>query len=372
MGLISAEGLERLKHHKYQTTGYTVLDTYVMNHFWEAFVKLIPLWMAPNLVTLIGFLCILSSYVLMTFYDVTYSQQLPSSVLLYAAFTHFAYQTLDACDGKHARRTGNTSPLGMLMDHGCDSLTSTILILSITQALGLGHDFNLRMLAFGIWTGFYVATWEEYHTHWCRTQVFNFGVTENQIFAMWLLVMAALRGLPFYEQAIDFSSFSLELRVVFLYGTVSLSVATQVLMVYSCITAANDKVRAVSRLLPIVMLMGALYLMSHYTEVYHSHTTLCMVACAFYFSLCVGRLILASITETDYLPFQWEGLFFYVFLANCAYFRTVYTDLLPELSALALLLLAIACAYFVFAYRIVTELTTALNIGFLSIKPKAA
>lgn len=372
MGLISAEGLERLKHHKYQTTGYTVLDTYVMNHFWEAFTRLIPLWMAPNLVTLIGFFCILSSYVLMTFYDVTYSQQLPSSVLLYAAFTHFAYQTLDACDGKHARRTGTSSPLGMLMDHGCDSLTSTILILSITQALGLGHDFNLRMLAFGIWAGFYVATWEEYHTHWCRTHVCNFGVTENQIFAMWLLVMAALRGMPFYEQVLDFNGFSLELRVVFLYGTVSLSVASQLLMIYTCVTTASDKVRAVSRLLPIVLLMSALYLMSHYTAVYHTHTTLCMIACAFYFSLCVGRLILASVTESDYSPFQWEGLFFYVFLANSVYLRTIHTDLLPEFLALILLLLSIAGAYFTFTYRIITELTSALNICFLRIKPKAA
>lgn len=372
MGLISAEGLERLKHHKYQTTGYTLLDTYVMNHFWEAFVKLIPLWMAPNLVTLIGFLCILSSYVLMTFYDVTYTQQLPPAVLFYAACMNFVYQTLDACDGKHARRTKTSSPLGMLMDHGCDSLTSTILILSITQALGLGHDFNLRMLAFGIWVGFYVATWEEYHTHWCRTHVCNFGVTENQIFAMWLFVMAGIRGLPFYEQPIDFNGFVLELRIVFLYGTVSLSVASQLLMIYTCLTTAEDKLRAVGRLLPIVMQMGALYLMSHYTVVYHTHTTLCMVACAFFFSLCVFRLILASVTETDYSPFQWESLLFYVFLANSAYFRILHIDLLPELTALALLLLVIILSYFIFAYRIVTELKTALNIGFLTIKPKVA
>jgi hypothetical protein len=97
-----------------------------------------------------------------------------------------------------------------------------------------------------------------------------------------------------------------------------------------------------------------------------------MVACAFFFSLCVFRLILASITETDYSPFQWESLLFYVFLANSAYFRTLHLDLLPELTALALLLLVIILSYFIFAYRIVTELKTALNIGFLTIKPKVA
>jgi len=29
-------------------------------------------------------------------------------------------------DGKQARKTGNSSPLGMLFDHGCDALTMTL------------------------------------------------------------------------------------------------------------------------------------------------------------------------------------------------------------------------------------------------------
>jgi ethanolaminephosphotransferase len=33
---------------------------------------------------------------------------------------------LDNCDGKQARKTGNSTPLGMLFDHGCDSLIVTI------------------------------------------------------------------------------------------------------------------------------------------------------------------------------------------------------------------------------------------------------
>ena len=34
------------------------------------------------------------------------------------------YQTLDAIDGKQARRTNSSSPLGELFDHGCDSLST--------------------------------------------------------------------------------------------------------------------------------------------------------------------------------------------------------------------------------------------------------
>ena len=42
--------------------------------------------------------------------------------------TMFIYQTLDAIDGKQARRTGSSNALGELFDHGCDSLSNRKLI----------------------------------------------------------------------------------------------------------------------------------------------------------------------------------------------------------------------------------------------------
>ena len=39
----------------------------------------------------------------------------------------FIYQSLDAIDGKQARRTNSSSPLGELFDHGCDSLSTGII-----------------------------------------------------------------------------------------------------------------------------------------------------------------------------------------------------------------------------------------------------
>ena len=40
-------------------------------------------------------------------------------------------QTLDAIDGKQARRTDTQSPLGELFDHGCDSLSTIFVSLSV-------------------------------------------------------------------------------------------------------------------------------------------------------------------------------------------------------------------------------------------------
>lgn len=36
------------------------------------------------------------------------------------------YSTFDNVDGKQARRTGSSSPLGELFDHGCDALNCSV------------------------------------------------------------------------------------------------------------------------------------------------------------------------------------------------------------------------------------------------------
>ena len=55
MGFITSEGLETIKNHKYVSGTWTYLDT-AMNPFWNRFANLIPLNIAPNLVTLTGLL----------------------------------------------------------------------------------------------------------------------------------------------------------------------------------------------------------------------------------------------------------------------------------------------------------------------------
>lgn len=42
---------------------------------------------------------------------------------LWTALTLHFYMHLDNCDGKQARKTNSSSPLGMIFDHGCDIVT---------------------------------------------------------------------------------------------------------------------------------------------------------------------------------------------------------------------------------------------------------
>lgn len=50
----------------------------------------------------------------------------------------FIYQSLDAIDGKQARRTNSSSPLGELFDHGCDSISTIFVALSACLSAQLG------------------------------------------------------------------------------------------------------------------------------------------------------------------------------------------------------------------------------------------
>ena len=79
----------------------------------------------PNTITLLGFSAIISSY-FMTWYFVGEDGVLPGFVFVLNAFFVFFYQTMDALDGKQARRTGMASPLGELFDHGCDAVTTVV------------------------------------------------------------------------------------------------------------------------------------------------------------------------------------------------------------------------------------------------------
>ncbi|VDK61804.1 unnamed protein product [Anisakis simplex] len=120
----------------------------------------IPTWIAPNVLTLAGFICVLIGHLVITYYDYymdanthypstigciyafdnenrdsicSYRRQfckhpskkdillnchveaaIPNWVWLFLAITFFAYYALDGMDGKQARRTGTSSPIGEL------------------------------------------------------------------------------------------------------------------------------------------------------------------------------------------------------------------------------------------------------------------
>ena len=171
-----------------------------------------------------------------------FTQAAPFWVYLYAGFALFAYQTLDACDGKHARRTGMSSPVGQLFDHGCDALHCVLGVWTLSSCLllgGLWDNYSYLILAVGAQLVFWFSTWEEYHTHVLFLPVIN-GPTEGLLLAQFLYIYTGLFGTDMWLQpAGDTLSILNNIEVLQPLAELQLNllfvVVTAVLVVASCL-----------------------------------------------------------------------------------------------------------------------------------------
>lgn len=73
--------------------------------------------------------------------------QAPSWAYISCAIGFFVYQSLDAIDGKQARRTNSNTPMGELFDHGCDAISTFLIVLSAVSTVSM-HNSPLIMLGF--------------------------------------------------------------------------------------------------------------------------------------------------------------------------------------------------------------------------------
>ena len=85
-------------------------------------------------------------------------------------------------DGKQARLTSSSSPLGMLFDHGCDAINSPLGSVNwcVAMGIGVGQPFACFWTLIGSAIPFYFSTWEEYYTGALVLPVIN-GPSEGLI-----------------------------------------------------------------------------------------------------------------------------------------------------------------------------------------------
>jgi len=200
--VLTEAGLKALDEYKYKSGTCTILDNFLNQYWWTPCANLIPIWMAPNLVTLLGFFLVLFSFVLQVLIycpDLGENMIAPNWVFLVSGICHFLYQTLDAIDGKQARRTGTSSPLGQLFDHGVDALCTTAIVLCNTTMLRQGFSIVTILSMFSVQLSFWFSQYAEHHTHTMEHAVGGlFGVTEAQLTAILVLIYAGFFGTDHY------------------------------------------------------------------------------------------------------------------------------------------------------------------------------
>jgi ethanolaminephosphotransferase len=135
------------------------------------------MWLAPNMVTFLGFLHCGISYCATWYYSPNFDRTVPDWVIFLSGYAVIAYYTLDCMDGKQARRTGQSSPLGQLFDHGFDCISNLCHISTQAGFLSVGGTWWFFALQGSIFFAFFMAQWEEYYTGELPHAMGNFGVT---------------------------------------------------------------------------------------------------------------------------------------------------------------------------------------------------
>ncbi|XP_076759675.1 choline/ethanolaminephosphotransferase 1 bbc isoform X1 [Xylocopa sonorina] len=160
--LLSPGQLKRLSEHKYNCTTNSLLDG-LLQPWWNWLVSKVPFWLAPNLITIVGLIVNVLTTLVIIYYSPDARTEAPRWACFLCALGLFIYQSLDAIDGKQARRTGTVSPLGELFDHGCDSISTVFVALSACIAVQLGYYPTWMFFqCFCAMTLFYCAHWQTY------------------------------------------------------------------------------------------------------------------------------------------------------------------------------------------------------------------
>ncbi|KAK7392877.1 hypothetical protein VNO78_21327 [Psophocarpus tetragonolobus] len=310
MGYIGAHGVAALHRYKYSGVDHSYMAKYVLQPFWSRFVNFFPLWMPPNMITLMGFMFLVASALL----GYIYSPQLDTAPPRWVHFAHglllFLYQTFDAVDGKQARRTNSSSPLGELFDHGCDALACTF------EAMAFGSTAMCGRSTFWWWLisaiTFYGATWEHYFTNTLILPVIN-GPTEGLMIIYLAHFFTAIVGaewwvhqfgksLPFLSWLPYLSgipTFKAVLCLMIAFG-VTPTVTCNVNNVYKVVKARNGSMPlALAMLYPFVVLVGGVLMWDYLSpsDIFGKYPHLVIMGSGLTFGYLVGRMILAHLCD---------------------------------------------------------------------------
>lgn len=183
----SPKALERLRHYHGTTEDHSILSG-LLQPFWNTTTRCLPTWISPNVLTVSGFFIGLTGPLLVLF-NLAKEGSLSSGILggwnssssgenaigkrdesifsswvwFWSAFALFMYMTLDAVDGKQARRLHAVSPLGELLDHGLDACMTFFVHINLSIALCM-PPWMAFLFSFEAMTGLFTCIWEQYST----------------------------------------------------------------------------------------------------------------------------------------------------------------------------------------------------------------
>ncbi|TPP52934.1 CDP-alcohol phosphatidyltransferase family protein [Leishmania donovani] len=204
---LPADAKEKLALYVYRSED----RSYLYNHMWRPLcrkvVHYLPVWLAPNIITVAALAFVGTTHGLLAYYMPKLTVSGEHYLTCSETGTTPLQLLLDNLDGHQARRTGTSSPLGMLMDHGCDAVNCIIGALSVATAVSAGPSWKTWLIVLNTVITFFLNTWEEYYRGVLVLPVIN-GPNEGILIAIGVYLWTAWVGGPqwWYKNAIEVPS----------------------------------------------------------------------------------------------------------------------------------------------------------------------
>ncbi|XP_028167308.1 cholinephosphotransferase 1 isoform X2 [Ostrinia furnacalis] len=311
--ILNAAQLKRLSEHKYSCVSASLLDAW-LQPWWCWLVSKTPLWLAPNLITILGLIVNIVTTLILVWYSPDARQDPPRWACALCALGVFVYQSLDAIDGKQARRTGSQSPLGELFDHGCDSISTVFIALGACIAVKLGeYPTWMFFQCFCAMTLFYCAHWQAYVTG--TLKMGRIDVTEAQYSIIAIHLISATLGPDFWAMqvggAMIEARYSLALAAVagacLTIGALGAAIAT------GGVGKNGSTVAGTSILSPVipfsfVVVPAFIIFQKSESQVYENHPALYILAFGMVAAKVTNRLVVAHMTKSEMEYYDWSLL----------------------------------------------------------------
>eukprot|EP01103_Thecamoeba_quadrilineata_P003328 TRINITY_DN13119_c0_g1_i1.p1 TRINITY_DN13119_c0_g1~~TRINITY_DN13119_c0_g1_i1.p1 ORF type:complete len:378 (+),score=36.97 TRINITY_DN13119_c0_g1_i1:47-1180(+) len=369
---VDQAGAQGLRNYVYKSKDHSITNRFILGPIWDQAIHLFPMWLAPNLITLFGLALNLFSYLLVLIFNPSLDEACPRWVYLVIPVSFLIYQSLDNLDGRQARRTKSSSPLGELFDHGCDAITVSISGITLLSTLRLGPYWTSFML---VWNGamlpFYLGTLEEYHTGALILRQIN-GPIEGIILVsffhllcfflgpdFWLLSVSDVFGIPL----------ALPLNKLLIYLSPLPVVPTIFFNLYYIVQKVKEQngdwVDVFKNMTPFLTLsgFGIAWLISS-QELLAEHPHVFFNVIGILFALTCSKLIFSCLCHYKY---QWYNLYLVPLIIGSLH-SLLSLNLFNEKYFLIAYLIGLLICHFHFSYFVIVEFSEALNIRPFTVK----
>ncbi|ETK89851.1 hypothetical protein F441_06379 [Phytophthora nicotianae CJ01A1] len=367
---VTEDGVKHILAYRYSGSDASLLYNNVISPLAQWLVDhVLSPRLAPNAITIGALSLVILSHVIMLCYSPNMVEEAPRWVYANAGLSLLFYQILDVADGKQARKTGNSSPLGLLFDHGCDALNVVVSACTFASTIMLGPTYWSLLIFLAPAMVFFMATWEEYYTGTLALPIIN-GPNEGLLIMYSIYIVTAIVGPNVWTQP-NILFPQLNNNHVFVLITITSAVGqclfSAVVAIRSMERKAKDGAAALVGITPFIalILLSALWVLWSPSDVFTDHPRLLIWTVGLVFAKMVMHMMLSHMCEEPY----W--LLRKTFMIQLVVSFLLVAGIVPwghESSVVQLFFVISLSAYVHMIYFLSTELATILGIRIFKVK----